>query len=183
MELAYLPTVADAAAAIRVRKRATPAGRLQNWVIIASGVVVLQALVVAFMSPRGPNPRLIVLCLTALALIVGVYLLVPTLQGRQIHRMLAPQGEFRAVVDSSGVRVASRDTDTTYRWPMLTRYAETDALFVLMTPDKYGVGFVVLPKRGAADPEDIDRLRGLLTGHATRVWPKVRVRAKERARG
>lgn len=182
MELAYLPTVADAAAAIRARTRATPAGRLQNVVIIASGVVVLQALVVACMNPKGPSLRLVVLCLTALALIVGVYLRVPRLQGRRIHRMLAPQGEFQAVVDGNGVRVASRYSDTTYRWPMLTRYAETDALFVLMTPDKYGVGFVVLPKRGVADPADIERLRGLLTGRATRVWPKSKGRAKERAR-
>ncbi|GAB7029091.1 hypothetical protein JCM4914_05520 [Streptomyces platensis subsp. malvinus] len=180
MELAYLPTVADAVAAIRARTRATPAGRLQNGVVIASGVVVLQALAVACLGPKGPSLRLTVLCLTALALVVGVYLLVPTLQGRQIHRMLAPQGEFQAVVDSSGVRMSSRDSDTTYRWPMLTRYAETDALFVLMTPDKYGVGMVVLPKRGAADPEDIDRLRSLLAGHATLLRPKKGARAKER---
>ena len=117
-----------------------------------------------------------VLSLSALALVAGMYLLVPALQGRQVHRMIAPQGEFQAVVDDSGVRVASRYSETTYRWPMLTRYTETDELFVLLTPDRYGIGIVVLPKRGASEPVDVDRLRDLLNLHATRVGPK-RVRS------
>ncbi|MFD0009196.1 YcxB family protein [Streptomyces sp. NPDC127178] len=83
--------------------------------------------------------------------------------------MVAPQGEFRAVVDDTGVRVTSRDSETIHRWPMITRYAETDALYVLMTPDKYSVGIVVLPKRGAPEPADVDRLRVILDQHATRV--------------
>jgi hypothetical protein len=57
----------------------------------------------------------------------------------------------------------------TYRWPILTRYAETDELFVLMTPDRYRVGIVVLPKRGVAEPADIDRLQAVLNRNATRV--------------
>ncbi|MEU8986798.1 YcxB family protein [Streptomyces sp. NPDC048558] len=83
--------------------------------------------------------------------------------------MVAPQGEFRAVVGEAGVRLTSQDSETTFRWPMITRYAETDTLFVLMTPDKHSVGIVVLPKRGAAIPPDVDRLRAMLDRYATRV--------------
>ena len=169
VELGYLPTTADAVGAIRARTRATPAGRLQNGVLLAGAIVVLGALALSLTVPRGPNLRLTVLCLAALALLIGMYMLVPTLQGRQVHRMLVPQGEFHAVVDDGGVRLTSRDSETTYRWPMLTRYAETDELFVLMTPDKYGVGIVVLPKRGAAESADVDRLRAVLDRNATRV--------------
>ncbi|NUK88038.1 YcxB family protein [Streptomyces lunaelactis] len=169
VELAYLPTTADAAGAIRARMRATPAGRLQNGVLLAGAVVLLGALALNFAAPGEPSPRSTVVCLAALALIGGMYVLVPTLQARQVHQMVAPQGEFQAVVDDGGVRVTSRDSETTYRWPMLTRYTETDALFVLMTPDKYGVGLVVLPKRGAAEPADVERLRAVLDRNATRI--------------
>ena len=169
VQLAYVPTTADVVGAIRVRMRATPAGRLQHGVLLACGIVILGALALDFMLPGEPRLGLTVLCLAALALIIGVYALVPTLQGRQVYRMVAPQGEFRAAVDDGGVRVASRDSETTYRWPMVTRYAETDELFVLMTPDKYGVGIVVLPKRGAAEPAVVDRLRTVLDRNATRV--------------
>ncbi|MFF4231104.1 YcxB family protein [Streptomyces sp. NPDC001820] len=169
VELAYLPTTADAVGALRARMRATPAGRLQNGVLLAGAVVVLGALVLNFAAPGEPSLRSTVVCLAALAVLGGLYGLIPTLQGRQVHRMLAPQGEFQAVVDDGGVRVTSRDSETTYRWPMLTRYAETDELFVLLTPDKYGVGLVVLPKRGAAEPADADRLRAVLDRNATRI--------------
>ncbi|MGW4759341.1 YcxB family protein [Streptomyces chartreusis] len=169
VELAYVPTTADATGAIRARMRATPAGRLQSGIILASAIVVLGAFAVSFTGPKGPSLRVTVLCLAALALCIGVYVLVPALQGRQVYRMVAPQGEFRAVVDDTGVRVTSRDSETMHRWPMITRYAETDALYVLMTPDKYSVGIVVLPKRGAAEPADVDRLRVILDQNATRV--------------
>ncbi|MEV6591964.1 YcxB family protein [Streptomyces acidicola] len=172
VELGYLPTTTDAVTAISARMRATPAGRLQNGIFIACGVLVLLTLALNFTSPKGPSLGSTVVGLFALALVTGMRLLVPTLQGRQVHRMVAPQGEFQAVVDDTGVRVASRYSEITHRWPMLTRYTETGELFVLMTPDKYGIGIVVLPKRGAAEPVDVDRLRDLLDQHATRVGSK-----------
>ncbi|PLW66532.1 YcxB family protein [Streptomyces sp. SCUT-3] len=169
VELAYVPTTADATQAIRARMRATPAGRLQSRILLASTVVVLGAFAMYLAVSEEPSLRMTVLCLASPTLSIGMYLLVPALQGRQVHRMVAPQGEFRAVVDDAGVRVVSRDSETTHRWPMLTRYTETAALFVLMTPDKHGVGIVVLPKRGAAEPADVDRLRAVLDRNATRV--------------
>ncbi|MGW5277731.1 YcxB family protein [Streptomyces sp. NPDC004044] len=168
VELAYVPTTADATGALRARMRVTPAGRRQSGIILASTIVVLGALVVNFTGPRGPSLGSTVLCLAALALFMGMYVFLPALQGRQVHRMVAPQGEFRALVGDAGVRLTSRDCETTYRWPMITRYAEADTLFVLMTPDKHSVGIVVLPKRGVAKPADVDRLRAILDRNAER---------------
>ncbi|MFE0251783.1 YcxB family protein [Streptomyces sp. NPDC059010] len=169
VELAYVPTTADATGALRTRTRATPAGRLQSGIILAGAIVVLGALLVTLTLPKGPHLGLTVLCLAALALLISLHVLVPALQARQVHRMVAPQGEFRAVVGEAGVRLTSQDSETTFRWPMITRYAETDTLFVLMTPDKHSVGIVVLPKRGAAIPPDVDRLRAILDRNAARV--------------
>lgn len=169
VELTYLPTAEDAVGAIRARLRATPTGRRQNRVLMAGAVLVLGALVVNVAVPREPDFGATVLCLTALALLIAMYALLPPLQGRQVYQILAPQGEFRTVVDDTGVRVTSRDSETAYGWPMLTRYTETDALFVLMTPDKHGVGIVVLPKRGAGEPADVDRLRAVLDRSSARV--------------
>ncbi|MEU0967352.1 YcxB family protein [Streptomyces sp. NPDC005917] len=169
VELAYVPTTADATGALRARIRATSAGRLQSGIFLAGAIVVLGALVVTFTGPKGPHLGLTVLCLAALALLIGMHLLVPALQGRQVHRMVAPQGEFRAVVGDVGVRLTSHDSEATYRWPMITRYTETDTLFVLMTPDKHSVGIVVLPKRGTAKPADVDQLRAILDRNANRV--------------
>jgi hypothetical protein len=169
VELAYLPTTADAVGAIRARMRATPSGRRQKRMLVASAILVLGALVLNFTVPREPDFTSTALCVAALALVVCMYVLVPTILGRQVHRMIASQGEFQAIVDDSGIRVTSRDTETAFQWPMLTRYAETNELFVLMTPDKHGVGIVVLPKRGAVEPADVDRLQAILDRNTTRV--------------
>lgn len=169
VELAYVPTVADVRGALRARKRAASAGRLQSGVFLACGIVVLGALVLTFMGPKGPNLGLTVLCLAALALIFGMHMLVPALQARQVHRMVALQGEFRAVVGDVGVRLTCQDSEATFRWPMITRYTETDTLFVLMTPDKQSAGFVALPKLGTTKPEDVSRLRAILDRNANRV--------------
>ncbi|MEU6877127.1 YcxB family protein [Streptomyces sp. NPDC046712] len=169
VELTYLPVVSDATEALRARMRATPAGRLQNAVLLAAGGLMLLAFALTFVGPKGPSLGTTVICLLALALIAAMYVMIPGIQGRQVHRLFGPQGEFRGFVDEAGVRVVSRDSDTTYRWTMLTRYAETRDLFVLLTPDKHGIGLVVLPKRGVADPLEIDRLRAVLDRYSNRV--------------
>ncbi|WP_137989403.1 YcxB family protein [Streptomyces vilmorinianum] len=169
VELTYLPVVSDATEALRARMRATPAGRLQNAVLIGAGGLMSLALVLTLTGPKGPSLGGAGICLLGLVLIACMYAMIPSLQGRQVHRMFAPQGEFRGFVDGSGVRVVSRESDTTYRWTMLTRYAETRDLFVLLTPDKYGIGLAVLPKRGVAHPAEVDRLRAVLDRYSTRV--------------
>jgi hypothetical protein len=165
----YLPVLADAVGAIRARAKATPSGRLQNGILLACGLLMLGALALNLFGPKGPSLGGTVFCVAALAFFLGLYLLVPGLQGQQVHRMYATQGEFRVVVDNDGVRQFSRDLDMTYRWPALPRYTETDELFVLLTGDRHGVGMAILPKRGTTSPADIDRLRTILDGNITRL--------------
>ncbi|MGQ4417813.1 YcxB family protein [Streptomyces sp. SAS_269] len=169
VELAYVPTTADTTGAVRARRRATSAGRRQSGIILACAIIVLGDLVLASTAAKGPHLGSTVICLAALALFIGLYAFGPVLRGRRIHRMVAGQGEFRAVVSDAGVRLTSRDSEATYRWPMITRYVETATLFVLLTPDKHGVGMLVLPKRGAAEPADADRLRAVLDRNADRI--------------
>ncbi|MFI6107636.1 YcxB family protein [Streptomyces sp. NPDC051310] len=169
VELTYLPVLADAVGAIRARAKATPAGRLQNGITLACGLLILGALVLNLTGRKGPGLGATVFCVAALAFFLGLYALVPGLQGQQLHRMYASQGEFRVVVDDDGVRQFSRDLDMTYRWPALPRYTETDELFVLLTGDRHGVGMAILPKRGTANPADVDRLRAILNRSITRM--------------
>ncbi|WP_329120786.1 YcxB family protein [Streptomyces sp. NBC_01353] len=169
VKLAYLPVVSDATEALRARMRATPAGRLQNALLLGAAGLLALVLVGSVIGPKGPTLSGTGLWAFGLVLIAGLYLMVPSLQGRQVHRMIGPQGEFRAFVDGAGIRVVSRDSETTYRWTMLTRYAETRDLFVALTADRYGIAMVVLPKRGAADPGEVDRLRAALDRYSNRV--------------
>ncbi|GAA2477150.1 YcxB family protein [Streptomyces gobitricini] len=169
VELTYVPVLADAVGAIRARAKRTPAGRLQNGVLLACALFMLGSLVLNLTGPKGPSAGGTVLCLVVLLFILGVYVLVPGLQGQQVHRMYATQDEFRAIVDEDGVRQFSRDLDMTYRWPLMSRYTETDELFVLLTGDRYGVGIAFLPKRGIAGPEGVDRLRAILDANISRI--------------
>ncbi|ORT61870.1 YcxB family protein [Streptomyces sp. CB03238] len=169
VELTYQPVVADAVGAIRARSRATPSGRLQNGILLASGLLVTGSFGMGFFGPKGHTLGSVVVYGVFLAFIIGLYVLVPRLMGRQVHRMYATQPEFRAVVGDDGVRQFSRDLDMTYRWGALPRYTETGELFVLLTGDRHGVGVVILPKRGIADPDGVDRLRAILDRNITRM--------------
>ncbi|MFF8292374.1 YcxB family protein [Streptomyces sp. NPDC016309] len=169
VELTYVPVLADAVGAIRARARATPSGRLQNGVLLACALFMLGSLVLSLTGPNGPSVGGALLCLVVLLFVLGVYLLVPGLQGQQVHRMYATQGEYRVVVDDDGVRQSSRDLDMTYRWPALPRYTETAELFVLLTGDRHGVGMAILPKRAVDGPDGADRLRAILDRHITRL--------------
>ncbi|MFC7221273.1 YcxB family protein [Streptomyces polyrhachis] len=169
VELAYIPTAADAVGAIRARARVTRLGRLTRRTYLACTLVMLPTLAVHLTVPDDPDPVLTALSLVLLLLCPTMHFLPPYLQGKQIYRMVAEQGEFRTVVDDTGMRMVSRDSETTYHWPMIGRYTETETLFVLLTPDKHGVGIVILPKRGATGPADLTRLRTTLDRNTARA--------------
>ncbi|MFF3287114.1 YcxB family protein [Streptomyces sp. NPDC003023] len=161
--LVYEPTARDMASALRARMRGTPAGRLTWRLLNFAGVLGVCAF--ALLIVRGRMTWNLWLLLVIAVLAFGCLYLLPWIQARQIYRMAAGQGEFRAVADGTGVRVTSRDSDTAQQWGMYARYAETDDVFVLLTGDRHGIGLMVLPKRGAADAAGVERLRTLLDGH------------------
>ncbi|MFD7321212.1 YcxB family protein [Streptomyces sp. NPDC059875] len=170
VELVYVPTDVDVADALRARMRKTPGGRRLRLVLLAIAVLGIGLLVHSIIRPATDDP--ISSSAGAVFLIVfsfGLLVLYPVITAKQVHRMVASQGEFRAVVDELGVRWTSRDTDMKSGWEMFPRYVETAELFVLFSGDRNGVGVGTLPKRGLAGAEEADRLRAILDRHITRL--------------
>ncbi|GAA3371364.1 hypothetical protein GCM10020367_21740 [Streptomyces sannanensis] len=167
VELVYQPpTTADITAALRARTRGTPSGRrLRVFTVVCVVLSVLLAGVSVFLG-GGDVPFPVV----AMGVILPFTLwAVPLLQARQLRRLAESQGEFRAEVDDTEVRVTTENSNVTIGWRLLKRYAETEELFVLLSADKHAVGITVLPKRGARQPADVDRLRAILDRHLERV--------------
>ncbi|MFF8847412.1 YcxB family protein [Streptomyces sp. NPDC015127] len=166
--LTYEPTAADMKGALDARARSTPSGRRTRRLMLFSGVAGL--CFVALTVARGDIDAVRLVAGVALILFaVGSQFLLPRLQARQLQQLAVRQGVFRATVDAGGIRLTTRDSETTSNWDLYPRYAETDALFVLLTADKHGVGVMLLPKRGLPGPGDVDRLRTLLDEHVQRV--------------
>ncbi|MFE0255211.1 YcxB family protein [Streptomyces sp. NPDC059010] len=164
VELEYKPTVQDLAQALRVRLRASRAGRMRRW--LPGALAVLAALQLALMTARDDGSVTSVLWMLIAA---GLMAATPWLQARQLHRLAERQGTFRAVVADTGVSVVTDNANMTIGWAALPRYAETSQVFVLLSGDNKAVGITVLPKRGIQDPADADRLRELLDRNLTRV--------------
>ncbi|MEW1694969.1 YcxB family protein [Streptomyces sp. NPDC091278] len=168
LELVYPPLYEDVSEAVRIRLRAAPWWRALRRT--ARGACAL-ALVIAALAllPPEPEPRTAVLFAGLGLVAVLAAELIPVTTARSVFRAVRGQGEGRALVDESGGRWITRDTDTVIRWPMLPRYVETPRLFVLLTARGASTGFAYLPKSGLAGPADADRLRALLDRHLTRV--------------
>ncbi|WP_406442816.1 YcxB family protein [Streptomyces sp. NBC_01613] len=167
VELAYRPTVDDLAAAIRTRAKSTGAGRFRRRLLIYTLVVTA---VGVLLSPLGDGHRDTPWHLyLATVAFVAFMTAVPRLQARRLHRFSERQGDFRAVVDDTGICLTTAHSSTTLDWHLYPRYAETPELFVLLSADKSAVGVGVLPKRGLSNPEDADRLRAIFGRHLVRA--------------
>ncbi|MEU9853323.1 YcxB family protein [Streptomyces sp. NPDC047974] len=169
IELTYLPVLADVREAVRVTLNAARWWRALR--LLAYGAAVLAFLIAALelLLPGEPDPGTVAEMAGLGAAAVAVVHLMGRAVARAIFLSVRAQGEARAAVDAEGGRWTARDTEQVIRWAMLPRYAETDRLFVLLTPRRTGSGFAYLPKHGLADPADTDRLRALLDRHSTRV--------------
>ncbi|WP_330329651.1 YcxB family protein [Streptomyces sp. NBC_00536] len=100
---------------------------------------------------------------------------------RQLHRRSrmrglyaadAARGALRTTLTEDGltatglIATGEAGTDDTSDWRGYPWWFETPELFVLTGSMEH---FFVLPKRGAASPEDIDRARALFTEHLRRI--------------
>ncbi|GAA4920647.1 YcxB family protein [Streptomyces coeruleoprunus] len=169
VELVYRPTVADAQEMLRARMRGTPGGRWTTRLLLAVGVVGLLLLAALRFGPEPDEPALIGGLFGLTGASFGLPFLLPRIQGRQLYRVAAPQGEHRAVVDDHGVRWVTDHTQMSTAWQFLPRYVETPGLFVLLTGDRNGLGVACLPKRGVVGPDGVDRLRAVLDRRAARL--------------
>ncbi|PKW05564.1 YcxB-like protein [Streptomyces sp. 1222.5] len=167
VELAYRPTVGDLASALRARARSTGAGRFQR-VVLAWTLAITT--VGALLSAAGPGHRDTPGPLYAgVVAFVAFMTAVPWLKARRLHRLAERQGDIRCSVDGTGLRLTTAHSSARHDWHLYARYAETPELFVLLSADRSAVGFVVLPKRAVADPEEVDRLRAVLDRRLVRA--------------
>ncbi|MGW5274303.1 YcxB family protein [Streptomyces sp. NPDC004044] len=166
VELAYRHTVDDVAAAIRTRAKSTRAGLFRRRLLIFTLVVTAVGFLLSTLGDgHRDTPWHLYLALAFVAFMTAV----PRLQARQLHRLSERQGDFRAVVDETGIRLTTAHSSAALDWHLYPHYVETPELFVLLSADKSAVGVVLLPKRGLSNPEDAGRLRAILDRHLVRA--------------
>jgi hypothetical protein len=107
------------------------------------------------------------------ALILPVYAVLlpfwPRWAARASLKANEHQGRLRLTADEQGLHVEGAHARTQTGWGNYGSYAETPRAFVLRSPDRGGRCAMVLAKRGARRPADVDRLRAILDRHLTRV--------------
>ncbi|SNX58305.1 hypothetical protein SAMN06272735_2795 [Streptomyces sp. TLI_55] len=164
VELAYQPVVGDYAGALRERRRFNRAGRLQKVALVLIALAWVLNLATA-VSGGDSHPFLLIW----MPLTVALVLCQPWLTARQVFKAAARNGVYRATVSDAGLTVVTEHSSTSVGFAAQPRYRETKELFVLYSDDKNATCFTVLPKRGVADPADVDRLRGILDRNLSRV--------------
>ncbi|MEC4573524.1 YcxB family protein [Streptomyces virginiae] len=154
----YGLTLADLQGVVRVRARRTGAGRAETLL----PPLVTTALVVAFALLRGLLPGVVVAG-AVVGLGAGVLGVVRGRRGmaRRLHAVWAPYGQCRTVVDDRGAATTGETMSYTADWKLFTHYAETPDLFVLVGGPRASC-LAAVPKRGAEEPADVDRLRAIL---------------------
>lgn len=158
VELAYRPTRGDFLRAVLVRERIRRLNLLR-WALVALFTLLVVAQVMSGWSSSAPFG---VLCAV---MIWGI----PHLQAHHGLRTVGWQGDYRTTVTDTGVTTVTDHVTLTQRWSVFQGYRETRDHLVLLSRDPNILLVEVLPKRGAADPADIDRLRTLLGRHLPRV--------------
>ncbi|MER5930682.1 hypothetical protein [Streptomyces sp. NPDC002054] len=164
----YRPTADDYRTALGAWFSGTWPGR-RNMVLPA---VMSVTVVVVYGLVRGFDP-VIAGSASAVALTASVVGAVRA-RGRMARESFAnmePHGDSRTVLGETGIVITGGGPDrTVFDWQGdggPAWYHETPGLFVL-TANK-GRTFLALPKRGAADPADVDRVRELLDRNLKRI--------------
>ncbi|MFJ2777052.1 YcxB family protein [Kitasatospora sp. NPDC087315] len=164
LELSYRPTAEDFREALTARAKISATGRRTRWLLTVAAVCAVVGSVLSVTSGEGVSSSLVVMLLVTLLLLA-----LPWLQARQFHRLTEGKGEYRAVVDDSGVTVSTEQSSSTLTWQAAPRFVETPRLFVLLSGDRNASCLTLLPKRGIAEGADVDRLRAVLERHLSRA--------------
>ncbi|MFE4259691.1 YcxB family protein [Streptomyces sp. NPDC056883] len=154
----YRPELADSRAAVRVRALRTASGRAETLVLPLMSMV----LVAAYGLLRGMLPAVVAVS-AVLAAGTGAFGGVRgrRAMARRLHAVVSHYGLCRTVVDERGFATTGESMSHTADWKLYTRYAETAELFVLLGGPR-ATCLAVMPKRGAEEPADVDRLRAIL---------------------
>ncbi|MFF2850504.1 YcxB family protein [Streptomyces sp. NPDC058001] len=158
VEFVYRPTVADIEEALRARARRTSAGRAQ--VLLAPLVAGVAVVVYTILSDASPLVLIISLVLGVGAATWGTVRGLRTM-ARRMFSVVEPYGQHRMVADERGTVTTAERGSFAFDWTVFREYLETPGVFALVGGDR-AAGVAVLPKRGAQDPADVDRLREIL---------------------
>ncbi|MFD7980134.1 YcxB family protein [Streptomyces sp. NPDC059071] len=168
LELVYTPTREDIVDAVRVQMR-QGAFRVLRWLLPVAAVMAFLAVALMLTRPGEPEIGRAILLGGLGVFVIVLPSLSVRLTARQVYAMVERQGEHRVRVDEDGMRWETRDSELVSRWQLTPRYTETPTQFVLLCGDKGRAGACGLPKRGLADPADVDRLRALLDRNLDRL--------------
>lgn len=165
VEFAYRLTVSDFEEALRARARRSPAGRAQALL----APLAAAAAVVVFAALRDATPPVWII---SLVISVGAASW-GTLRGlrtmaRRMFSMAESYGQCRTVADERGAATTGERMSFTTDWTAFREYLETPGLFVLLGGERAS-GVAVLPKRGAREPADVERLRAILDRNLKRL--------------
>ncbi|MEV4994671.1 hypothetical protein [Streptomyces niveus] len=170
VKLTYLVTWREISEGLKMQMRHSPVGR---WCYrVLWGLCALLALLsVANLLTRGVDAAGLEVwrfLLTACFIVIAIrWLTALALLAYARHL-----GEHRVTVDADGISIVSERHTHHTNWGFYGRSAESRRVFVLLTPDVWGTGLMVLPKRGLSDPRDSERLRSLITEHLASGSPR-----------
>lgn len=162
VELVYRPQSADTLAGLRVRERIKRAGLLLRGALLVLSVGNWLLTTVA----RGSVDVFSTAVLLVVVLLLWGY---PRMQAAQVQRLVGWQGEYRATVSPAGITCRTDHGTLIQKWSVFQGYRETAGHFVLLSRDPNIMCLDVLPKRGAHDAGDLERLRAILDQHTPRV--------------
>lgn len=165
VEFVYRQTVADFEEALRGRARRSPAGRVQ--VLMAPLVAVIAVVVFSALRDDALPVSIIALVLSVAVTSWGAVRGLRTM-ARRMFSVVEPYGQCRMVADDRGAVSTGERASFTVDWAVFREYLETPGLFVLLGGDR-AAGLAVLPKRGAQNPADVDRLRAILDRNLKRL--------------
>ncbi|MFD8739630.1 YcxB family protein [Streptomyces sp. NPDC059618] len=165
MEFIYRPTAEDFEQALRARARRSPAGRAQA--LMAPMIAIIAVCVFSTLHHASVPVWFISLLLSVAATSWGVVRGMRTMARRMVS-VVGAYGQCHTVADDRGMVITGERASHTTEWTVHREYLETSGLFVLLSGDRAS-GVAVLPKRGAQDPADVDRLRTILDQNLKRL--------------
>ncbi|MEE1754001.1 YcxB family protein [Streptomyces sp. SP18CS02] len=162
VQLVYQPRSADALVGLRIRERIKRTGLVLRMAFLALWVGHWLLSVVG----RGSVDVVSTVLFLFVVLALWGY---PRLQAAHVQRIVAWQGQYRATVSAAGITCRTDHSTLIQQWTVFRGYRETAGHFVLLSRDPNVMCLDVLPKRGAQEAGDVDRLRALLDRYTTRV--------------
>ncbi|MFF2189492.1 hypothetical protein [Streptomyces sp. NPDC058155] len=163
VKLTYVVTWREISDGLKIQMRHSPVGRwgYRAWwgLIAVLGLVSAVNLLTRGVGAAG---------LEAWKYVLTLFLLLVAIRWLTALALLAYArhlGEHRVTVDADGISTLSARHTNQTNWGFYGRGVEGRRVFVLLTPDIWGTGVLILPKRGLGDPQDSEQLRSLITKH------------------